>query len=84
MNIHPAGGCIHPAGNRMQDISRAVKRAKRVGEGFYIHLYFPVSELILCSYCLLIVMHLSFPQPMCFSGLASSFMHIAPVSPGAT
>ena len=32
MNIHPAGMDINPLGNSMQDTSRAVQRAKQVGE----------------------------------------------------
>ena len=66
VNIHPLGECIHPLGNRMQDISLASSLRSLNGSGnilhsisrgmntpsrgMNIHLYFPVSELILCSY----------------------------------
>ena len=66
VNIHPLGECIHPLGNRMQDISLAYSLRSLNGSGnilhsisrgmntpsrgMNIHLHFPVSELILCSY----------------------------------
>ena len=37
VNIHPAGGHVHPGGNSIQDISLAVQGAKLVGEGNIRH-----------------------------------------------
>ena len=70
VNIHPLGECIHPLGNRMQDISRGMNTPSR---GMNIHLYFPVSELILCSYASSILFVLFKSQLECDPILAYFF-----------